>query len=95
MTEEAHAVGRPVSVCGEMAGDPAGAMALLGIGVDTLSMSAASLLRVKWVVRSFSRKQLQDVLAEVWELENASAIRSLLQSSLESAGLGALVHAGR
>ena len=43
---EAHAVERSVSVCGEMAGDPAAALLLLGMGVDSLSMSSTSLLRV-------------------------------------------------
>ena len=41
--KEAHLRGKPVSVCGEMAGDPAGALLLLGMGVDALSMSPASL----------------------------------------------------
>ncbi|VAW81694.1 FIG001592: Phosphocarrier protein kinase/phosphorylase, nitrogen regulation associated, partial [hydrothermal vent metagenome] len=56
---EAHAVQRPVSVCGEMAGDPAAALLLLGMGVDSLSMSSASLLRVKWVLRSFNTEKMQ------------------------------------
>ncbi|MEN8761725.1 MAG: phosphoenolpyruvate--protein phosphotransferase [Thiogranum sp.] len=92
---EAHAVGRSVSVCGEMAGDPAAAVLLLAMGVDSLSMSAASLLRVKWVVRSFTHAQALKLLDEVWELEEGGAVRALLNASLESAGLGGLVHAGR
>ena len=95
VVQEAHAVGRSVSVCGEMAGDPVAALLLMGMGVDSLSMSAASLLRVKWVVRSFTQLQMQQLLDEVWELEEASAVRALLQASLEAAGLGGLIHAGR
>jgi phosphotransferase system enzyme I (PtsP) len=37
----------PISVCGEMAGDPIGAVLLMAIGFPVLSMSATSLLRVK------------------------------------------------
>jgi phosphotransferase system enzyme I (PtsP) len=45
-------------VCGEMAGDPAAALLLLGMGVDSLSMSAVSLLRVKWAMHSFTQSQM-------------------------------------
>lgn len=48
-----------MSVCGEMAGRPLEAMALLGIGVRTLSMSASSIGPVKAMVRSLSLPQLE------------------------------------
>ncbi len=92
---EAHAVDRPVSVCGEMAGDPAAVLLLLGMGVDSLSMSSASLLRVKWVLRSFNSDKVKALLEEVWALEDPAAVRALLHTSLIEAGLGGLVHAGR
>lgn len=92
---DAHKAGKPVSVCGEMAGDPASVMVLLAMGVDSLSMSAASLLRVKWVIRSFRFDEVRSLLDEIWLLEEAQAIRSLLNRVLEDAGLGGLVRAGR
>jgi len=95
VVQSAHEMGKPVSVCGEMAGDPAAALLLLGMGVDSLSMSSASLLRVKWAIRSFSLPQVQTLLDEAWKLEDASAVRALLHNSLEEAGLGGLVRAGR
>jgi phosphotransferase system enzyme I (PtsP) len=95
VTREAHAAGRPVSVCGELAGDPAAALLLLGMGVDSLSMSAASLLRVKWAVRTFTQVQMRALLEEVQALEDGKAVRALLHRSLEDAGLGGLVRAGR
>ncbi|MFQ5642696.1 MAG: phosphoenolpyruvate--protein phosphotransferase [Thiogranum sp.] len=91
----AHESDKPVSVCGEMAGDPAAALLLLGMGVDSLSMSSASLLRVKWAVRSFTMPRVRDLLDEAWKLEDAGAVRALLHSTLEEAGLGGLVRAGR
>ncbi len=95
VVEAAHGAGKPVSVCGEMAGDPAAAILLLAMGVDSLSMSAASLLRVKWVIRSFSKQHMQQLLAEVGELEDGASVRALLHRGLEEAGLGGLIRAGR
>ncbi|HFD79660.1 MAG TPA: phosphoenolpyruvate--protein phosphotransferase [Gammaproteobacteria bacterium] len=95
VARKAQEVGRPVSVCGEMAGDPGAALLLVAMGIDSLSMSAASLLRVKWALRSFSLQQARELLDEAWELEDGEAIRALLHSSLEAAGLGGLVRAGR
>jgi len=95
VVESAHAADRPVSVCGEMAGDPAAALLLLGMGVDSLSMSSASLLRVKWAVRSFRMTEVRALLEEAWVFEEAGAVRALLHRTLEDAGLGGLVRAGR
>ncbi len=92
---ESHAQQRPVSVCGEMAGDPAAAILLLGMGVDSLSMSSSSLLRVKWMLRTFNTEKMQSLLEEIWSLEDAAAVQALLHSSLDDAGLGGLVRAGR
>lgn len=86
---------KPVSVCGEMAGDPRAALILLALGVDSLSMSASSLLRIKWVIRNFTRKQAQEIFIDVMKLENASQIRFYLSNILIEAGLGGLVRAGK
>ncbi len=91
----AHAHEKTVSVCGEIAGDPVAVIALLGMGVDCLSMSAASLLRVKWVLRSFSYQESQRVLAEILELTSAHEIRTHLEALLVQKGLGGLVRAGK
>ena len=85
----------PVSVCGEMAGDPAAAILLLGMGIDSLSMSVASLPRIKWVIRSFTSAQARELLDQALEMEDAASIRSLANNALENAGLGGLVRAGR
>ncbi len=49
--EGARASGIEVAMCGEMAGDPAYALVLLALGLDTLSMSPADLPKVKRVLR--------------------------------------------
>lgn len=85
----------PVSVCGEMAGDPAAAIVLLGLGINSLSMSASSLERIKWVIRSISRRRAKAVLERVLPMENAREVRKHLNKVLEKTGLGGLVRAGK
>ncbi len=45
-------LGTPVSVCGELAGTPLGAIALVGCGFRTFSMGAARLTQIKSVLRA-------------------------------------------
>ncbi|MFZ5592699.1 MAG: phosphoenolpyruvate--protein phosphotransferase [Pseudomonadota bacterium] len=92
--EGAHRQNKPVSVCGEMAGDPAAALLLVGMGIDSLSMSASSLPRVKWVIRNFSRAQTRDILNDALTLEHPATIRARVNERLTEAGLGGLVRGG-
>lgn len=85
---------RPVSVCGEMAGDPRAVLVLLALGVHSLSMSASSVARVKWVIRNVARSKAQELLAEVLTMESAKEIRAYLGDALIAVGLGGLVRAG-
>ena len=55
----------PVGICGEMAGAPLDAMALIGIGFRRLSMSASSVGGVRLMTRSLDTKALADYLATV------------------------------
>ena len=90
-----HLAGREVSVCGEMAGDPAAALLLLAMGVDKLSMSLGNLLKIKWMIRTISLARAQELLAEVLQLENAGPIRERLNSVLDEYGLGGLIRIGK
>ena len=95
IVEGAHRHGKPVSVCGEMASDPAAVILLIGMDIDGLSTSASALPRTKWVVRSFSHAGARELLEEVLEMEDATTIRRRLSDALEEAGLGGLIRAGK
>lgn len=90
-----HDMGKTVSVCGEMAGDPAAVVLLVAMGIDSLSMSASSLNRVKWVIRNLSTKRARQYLDEAMNMEDAASIREFLHNKLEKAGMGGLIRAGR
>ena len=95
IVEGAAASDTPVSVCGELAGDPLGVMALLGMGIDSLSMSVGSLLRAKKVIMSFSYAELSDLLRQALAIGDANKIRELYAETLDQRGLGGLIRAGR
>lgn len=94
VVESARVHNIPVSVCGEMAGDPIAALLLLAMGIDSLSMSVSSLPRVKWVIRNITRERARQILSEVLLVEDAAGIRKYLNETFEAAGMGGLVRAG-
>jgi phosphotransferase system enzyme I (PtsP) len=92
---QARDLGKPLSVCGEMAGDPASAILLVGMGIDALSMASPSLPRVKRAIRAFSRCCAQKLLAAALCAEDAADVHRLLESAFQRAGLGSLLGPGR
>jgi phosphotransferase system enzyme I (PtsP) len=55
----------PLSMCGDMAGNPLEAMALIALGFRTLSMAATSIGPVKTMIRSLNAKAVADYLDEI------------------------------
>jgi len=95
VVKAAHKAGKPVSICGELAGDPGAVILLLGMGFDALSMNARSLPRVKWVIRNFSLEKAQQLVEEVLKMDDPKEVRQHLEFTLEEADLGGLIRAGR
>lgn len=65
VTGEAHAAGVPVAVCGEMGGRPLEAMALIGLGIDRLSITPAAVGPIKAMVRSLDRDSLTRTVTDL------------------------------
>ena len=72
----------PTSVCGEMAGDPAGALLLMGMGFTTLSMNAPSLPRVRAAIRRVSLASARELVEETLRLDSPHAVRQHLETRL-------------
>jgi len=77
-TEAALRMRMPVSLCGEMAGDPRVTPLLLGLGLRAFSMNASAVPRVKHVVRSVDSDACVRFARRVMEQADPEAIRSLL-----------------
>jgi phosphotransferase system enzyme I (PtsI) len=70
--------GVPVSLCGEMAGEPLYIPILLGFELDSLSMNPLAVPRVKKIIRSASLEESKTCLQEVLQFTTASQINSYL-----------------
>jgi phosphotransferase system enzyme I (PtsP) len=83
----------PLSICGELANEPTGALLLIAMGYKNLSMSAHSLAKVKWVIRHVDYQQLKQILVEVLSLTNSSDVHGYMHEQLVKLGLGDFVYA--
>jgi len=87
IAEDARMEGVPVSICGELAGDPIAAPILLAMGYETLSMNSASLPKVKYVMRNITHSWSQELLARVMIADNPEVIHSTIELALEDVGV--------
>jgi phosphocarrier protein FPr len=71
----ADAAGIPVAVCGELAGDPAGALVLVGLGVDELSADAGSLDEVRAALAACTTDELRALARAALVAPDAAAVR--------------------
>jgi phosphotransferase system enzyme I (PtsI) len=81
--QAAHAAGRWVGVCGEMAGDPQNAVLLLGLGVDELSVSVYDVPRVKAAVRSVRYDAVHALAQQALACSSAAPVRELVRREIE------------
>jgi phosphocarrier protein FPr len=73
----ASAAGKWVGVCGGIAGDPKGAVILVGLGVSELSMSIPSIAAIKAKLRNMTLKKAQDIASQALTCRNAAEVRNL------------------
>ena len=95
LRREAEAAGLAVGVCGDLATDPVGLAALLGLGYRTFSLPPASLLEVKEWVRAVDVGELAEICGGIGDVESAGEIREPLRLYLEGALPPELVPANR
>ncbi|WP_027873136.1 phosphoenolpyruvate--protein phosphotransferase [Spongiibacter marinus] len=94
VVDAAHAEGKPVGICGELAGDPGAVLLLTAMGYDMLSMNDNSLLRVKAVVRASTMSDLKNLLTTAMTADTADEVRALLRSALAESGMEKLLPPG-
>lgn len=93
VVEAAHSEGKPVGICGEMAGNPSAAVLLMAMGYDILSMNSSNLLEVKWAIRTFELKKAKRILNKVLKMDNGFLIKNYVDEQMRKSGLGQVVRA--
>ncbi len=68
----------PVSVCGEMASEPFGALLLVGLGLRELSMEPVAIAGIREALRRVALVDLERVAADVLDLTTASQVERVL-----------------
>ena len=79
-TSKEHNV--PISMCGQMSGNPMYTMLLLGLGLRSLSVTPAAVPEVKQVCRSVSIEHCESVAKQVRSMESARQIKTFLKEEL-------------
>lgn len=79
--------GVTTSICGEMAGDPLAAILLLGLGVETLSVSPGLIPELKEAVRSIAIARAREIAAHCLTLESGADVRICLEEEFSDSVL--------
>lgn len=79
--EAARQAGIPVSVCGEMAGDPLAVPLWLGLGITEISMSVQSYLPIKQCLLATAAADSKALTAQVLSCATGDEVRQLLQGA--------------
>ncbi len=74
------AAGKPVSVCGELAGNPQAAPALAGLGLRKFSMNASAVASVKRALSHFTLEQCRTIADQVCRQDTEADVKALLSN---------------
>ena len=80
--EACHRTGTPVTICGEMAGQPRSVLALFGMGLRRFSMSPAFVPTIKALLASVTTTQAERFAHQVLQLKTSEEIRMYLNTRL-------------
>ncbi len=84
----------PVTICGEIAGEPAGALLLMGMGYRRLSMNGFNLRKINWLIRKVTLGECKQLLSLALTSVSQEEVFVHLNQYLETKGLGGLIRAG-
>jgi phosphotransferase system enzyme I (PtsI) len=80
--DAATLAGKPISVCGDMAGDPAFTWVILGLGVRELSMAPRNIPAVKSVIASTRLSEAEELVGRVLALSSDTEVEDLVMGTM-------------
>lgn len=84
-----------VCVCGELAGDPLGALLLIGLGYRTISMNTSNVAKVKYMIRHTALEDLEQLANQALQQPYGYQIYQLMRNHLEHNGFAGFIRAGK
>lgn len=84
----------PVCICGELAGDPMGALLLTGLGFTSLSMNPSNIARVKYLLRHSSFDDLKKLAQSSLLQSYGNDIYIMMRTYFEDNGFAGFIRAG-
>lgn len=83
VAEEFITAGKPVSVCGELGGNPLAVAVLIGLGVRRFSMNPSSLAKVKRTITQLTISRAQELAAKARRLATTAQVKRFLEDELK------------
>jgi phosphotransferase system enzyme I (PtsI) len=74
--------GKPVTLCGEMAGAPRAFVLLFGMGLRSFSMSPAFLPSIKELTHHLTRKQTREILRQALALKTTDSVQRFMAKQI-------------
>ncbi len=84
----AHAQGKWVGLCGELAGEPLAIPILLGLGLDEFSMNPPAIPLAKQIIRALTLEEAQEVAQAALKLDSPDAVQALVRERVPAANVG-------
>ncbi|HLA94398.1 MAG TPA: phosphoenolpyruvate--protein phosphotransferase [Pyrinomonadaceae bacterium] len=81
--DAANMAGKPLVVCGEMAGSPFYVPILLGLGATELSMNVNSILRVRKLITGIAHEETRELAALILECKTADEVELCVEEFIE------------
>ncbi len=80
--KEYNDAGKPVSVCGELAGEPLAAIVLFGLGLRKFSMNASNIAHVKRTLSLFTLAEAEEIAENVMNMETQADVEAYLKAEV-------------
>lgn len=82
--DNGHRAGIWVGMCGEAAGDPKLIPLLVGMGLDEFSMSPASILKARWIIKNISQEDMKGKVEKVINLPTAEEVEKFIDENVRT-----------
>jgi phosphoenolpyruvate-protein kinase (PTS system EI component) len=83
VVDAAHARGKWVGLCGELAGEPLAIPILLGLGIDEFSMNPPAIPQAKALIRKLTTSEARRVAEGALRLESAVAVQAFAAEAMQ------------